>query len=698
MTEKVSDLEFKKMGAEEKFNYLIETAYFSNEEFLIHDSGVYQISYNKLLEIKEWKLLHHSFVLPIEYLQLNPKASEKTANNNVQMNETYVRVLYKSSDGNKNSYSLLPFQEFDDICKSKLRKTDWSKPSRFERAFQAALQVALKTGQSEYVRHDGKIAKPFVVKKRCFNKKGWVQDNKWIHIRDNHPQFVGNTKQRTMSAGSAILCVNTYKKMMKHSLQSCFEMAFHALSYTQGFLRPSNNFSPMYVKFGEPGSGKSSSSIMMNAIECCPQKDMCLFLDRRTSAVAFERILADYNNGFMHIDEIDIIAKGNPDDTAERIIDLCDGSPRSVADQDSEYTQGKVHKGALIATANTPLSEVMKGSGKAAAAMDRIIEINFQDEEIYTYRDISLAEIEEFHNTLLENYGHIYPLFVDYISKNRAKLKEDLLTYEDEIEEGKTKYRSKQIIALLRIGADIVSAVFGIEYGKRCHTAIDIVKRRKFEESSSVVKNFEEVKIMLSLKEWIKANKNCFEWSTFAYSKDETGYHRQKEEARTLTANASKRNGGVFGVIKLEKPCQNEDDLNGTIVIWPNGQENMKRTHKILPADIKKAAEKLDIARVKRLSGNQRETKKEFLENNIFDELVTNATSALEIQLTDYKKFIQSESVVEENDNEIEVSNKEMTDFTKQSRGNDDLINSFDMLKDLNFIEDTPPFDYSDNK
>lgn len=705
MIEEIKKL--KGMTDKERFEYLIESAYFSNDEFLIHDTGVYQLSWNKFLEMHEWKMLHDSFVLPIEFLQLNPKSTEEKSNNNDQINETYVRVLFKSADENKNKNMLLRFDEFDNICRSKLCKTDWMKPPRFERAFQVALQSALKLGQKEYIRHDGKIAKPFVEKKRCFNTKGWVTDDAGndFHIRDNHPQFVGNVKPRTARGGSAIVCVNTFKAMMNESDQTCVEMAWHAASYTRGYLRITSNFSPMLVKHGKPGAGKSTSSLMMNAIECRPEKGECLFVSYKTSHVAFERLLADYTNGPVHIDEIDLIGKGNPDDTAEAIINICDGTPRSVADSDVEYTKGRTHKSGLIGTANQPLSEVMRGAAKAEAAKDRILELDFLDPDIPYFKNVSLNKIEEYHTALLSNYGHIYPLFIDCIIKNKEDLDTEFLVYENEIDlkhkSMKERYRVKQMIAFLRIGADIVGKVFGEEYGKKCHSLIDIIQKRKCEEAPETIENFTEVKIMTSLKEWILANKTNFEWATFAYCKNEnnTNNHTlQKEHAKYLTEGAHRKNNGIFGVITLDRPMLNEKDFEGNIVIYPSGQDNMKRVHKIIPRDVKSAAEKLDLAEIKRLSPNQRKIKKQFLENNIFDELASQATSALFITLTDYTKFIVEESVDQEAEDDFSVSSKDLSRFTEKSPDRN-LISDFETLKSMDFIDDEDGFSpFSEDK
>ncbi|HHL1923311.1 TPA: hypothetical protein ACQ2HY_003318 [Klebsiella pneumoniae] len=706
-----------------RFQYLIDTAFYSDSEYLIHETGFYRKAKTKDDETPYWQLLHENFVYPVGLYQSNP--SDKI-NMNDRLNETYVRVRYLSVDKNKIKEIILTHPDYSNIIKSKLRLAGWIPPVQNEKMIQVAINNALKRGQEDYIKADGTLGKAFVESKLAYTTKGWVktENNDWIHIRETNEQYVGTTKGFSVIEGSAEIQIAVFKEMMRRSPQVCLYVLAMAAAYCRGRIRKTMLFSPMIVFYGEAGKGKTSMYVRMSSVECRPQLNRTLITNYTTTSVAFEKKLADSTSGFYCIDEIDMMGgKGASGDLAENILNICNGIPRSKHDSDIGFTEGYSYDLIMFALSNTSIIDLVKGHKKEEAVSSRLLEIDINDPLLHNFVDVSIDEMERWDALLLENHGHLRGLYVDYIAKNHEKLNDAMLTYENELENNrdyqaiKNDHRKKQILALLHVGADIVSEVFGEEYGQLCLNTVQILQDRYSKKNDIAnVENIKDISLLSNLKHWISQNVQNFVWKNYAYTESSNGNpaHEQQEHAKYLSNKAYNLKDGCFGVIKLNRPMKDELDFDGTIQIFGAGQANLEK-NQINAVILKRVAEKYDLIEKdknkQKLAGKDVKTKKEQLK--VYQDLLSSSgTYSTCFILTDYSEFLkidEEETIVEES---ADIDEKAIEQYSKQHNAvGHELIDNFDQFEnnydqaynqfqDMGLLDEegTPPLTYKEYK
>lgn len=163
--------------------------------------------------------------------------------------------------------------------------------------------------------------------------------------------------------------------------------------------------------------------------------------------------------------------------------------------------------------------------------------------------------------------------------------------------------RTIQTIALSKIGADIVGAILGEEYGMICHEAIDIHKSRfsnkdipQFDVNEKHWDNMDILKLM------INANKASFVWETYAYSDDDSSNRvaAQKSEAKRYSDMAQSK-GNVLGIIHLNSPMETPNDFDGYVILNTMGDEHLRRSFKLEITELVASAKKLELYDTKRV-------------------------------------------------------------------------------------------------
>ncbi|RIL14880.1 hypothetical protein CYQ92_24215, partial [Escherichia coli] len=166
---------------------------------------------------------------------------------------------------------------------------------------------------------------------------------------------------------------------------------------------------------------------------------------------------------------------------------------------------------------------------KEGAIESRIEEFDVQDPELNIFPEYIDDQGEDvvgrWQEEINDNYGHFYPMIIDYIVENADTLNKKIKIYEGELtgdpnyQRLKDDRRTIQTIALLKIGADMIKDIIGDEYGELCHEAIDIHKSRfsNVDEPDFDVNEDNWTRIDI-LKDWINANKGSFVWETYAYT------------------------------------------------------------------------------------------------------------------------------------------------------------------------------------
>lgn len=599
---------------------LIETSFFANNEYLIHETGIYKLKSSNPKgseKVYFWEKISGYYLRPITLLNtVDIDIDDDSTDANRDINTYHVAVEFINIRKEKKQLNI-PHDLFADISRSKLIKVGYSLPPDLNtrREIQKAINAALEAGQSQHRRVDGVIVEPTIGFSEAFVRRGWV--NHTTHIRESHPRFVGSTmKSRTRRRGEAKVQYDVFKQVLRSSRLACIFTAVAFAGYTKGRIRITSNFSPIYNLFGKRGKGKTTLASIIASIEGAPNKEFGLIRDSQSTYVGLESFLANYTNGFFIIDEIDEFFR-NKDAAASRLLAIANNGGRSKFDQDTEATDGKQWNMVIVSTSNAPLEELIKGDIKEGAAQNRIFEFDIEDPEINIFQNTVDSErgdlIEYWLGLLNENYGHLYHDIIDYIVENADKLNENIRTYEAEMKKDPNYLRLKednrtiQSIALSMIGADIVGGVIGNEYGELCHQAIEIHKSRfsnidepEFDESEY---HWEKVD---TLKHWINANKGSFLWETYAYEEEPDGISSnnfimlQKQRAKTLSHNADLK-GNVYGIIKLERPMYDSNDFEGHIVLNTAGEEHFKRTFKVDMNDLKISAQALNLLEAKKL-------------------------------------------------------------------------------------------------
>lgn len=590
---------------------LIDEAFFANNEYVIHESGIYKLKSGKDKSYF-WQKLTDFYIRPVALLNtvdINLDLKEELTDANKEINAFHVSIEFVNIRNEKRRLNI-PHDLFTDLSRSKLIKTGYELPPdlNIRREIQKAINAALRQGQSSYVRTDGVRVEPCVEFSEAYTARGWVNDT--THIRESHPRFVGSTlKLRTDRRGEASIQYDVFKQLIKSSRLFALFTSVAFAGYTKDRIRKTANFSPIWNIYGKAQAGKSTLCLMIASIEGSPTKAAGLIKDSTSTWVGLESFLAGYTNGFFIIDEIDEFFR---DKTAvSRLLAMANNGGRSKFDQDTEATEGKSWNLNIISNSNDKLENLIKGDQKEEAATTRVFEFDVQDKELNIFGDHHDSEgkniITDLQVKLLGNYGHLYQDIIDYIIANADKLDKDILIYEEELKRNphylrlKDDKRTVQCIALEMIGADIVGGVLGDEYGKLCHEAIAIHKSR-FSNIDEPDYNEDDIHWdrMEMLKDFINANKGSFVWETYAYEEkdgdisDNNYLKQQKAKAKFFSTNADMK-GNVLGFIKLDRMMEHAKDFEGSVILTAAGEAHLQRTFKVYISDLKAAANFLGL-------------------------------------------------------------------------------------------------------
>ncbi|MGF3407865.1 DUF927 domain-containing protein, partial [Klebsiella pneumoniae] len=175
-------------------------------------------------------------------------------------------------------------------------------------------------------------------------------------------------------------------------------------------------------------------ALFVASIEGAPSKENGLIRDSKTTYVGLENFLANYTNGWFVVDELDDIFRKNAGDAVSQLMTIANNGGRSKFDQDTEATEGKSWNMVIVSTSNKPLSELVQGDMKEGAIESRIEEFDVQDPELNIFPEYIDDQGEDvvgrWQEEINDNYGHFYPMIIDYIVENADTLNKKIKIYE----------------------------------------------------------------------------------------------------------------------------------------------------------------------------------------------------------------------------------------------------------------------------
>lgn len=576
------------------------------DEYSIGDDGIFIRTiktYKNGVEDVKWVQIHPFPLMPVEAVSMRDEEVFKSVYDDkdkkqVSSNDTKTHIKVKFLDLNgQESFVKIPQSELSQITKQSVLAKRWPLPpaNKMSKVADIMLKV-LADGRKTVVSPAGVEYEPCIISTSGSDNCGW---DKGEHIRAGHPLYVGDEECMTFKAGSAEVQLDIFNNWFDKDLQQAFMGAYQQASYAFDIIYRANvNF--ILELTGKPGDGKSARLLGLSSVEGIPVKGMNrTYFDATASLAGLERHLPLLNNGYVLMDEFDKIVNNDGLKVATQMIFLiANGSQRIIAEANKTTTirKNRPFKLGAIVASNTSIIERIKGHSSFMALKDRFIAIRTDDDEITGFRG-DLTIINVWKRLLEENYGHIYGLTVDYISKNKNKLIEMFTTLQNELYEEDKHFtndmRDAEMIAFLQLGAFLVSQVIGKEAGIAADKAVEIYKNRII--NSTHHEEYNHKIVIERFKEWIADNIGSIRIEGPVY----TGYGRSSEReqldhAERLTNNAIMSNRGAIAGLEQTRRMEHRTDFEGCIWLKPEAEASLEKSGISLD-ELMLAAKELDL-------------------------------------------------------------------------------------------------------
>jgi hypothetical protein len=289
------------------------------------------------------------------------------------------------------------------------------------------------------------------------------------HVRPGSADYVGSYPQTKETSGSFEAWRNAIVDLAIDSPVFTTVLSFAVGSYCRGIPDiPANHSAIIHLHSTDSSIGKSFTQECCASLQTYPHFKGNVFADASSTLAATEIFLAANNHGVMCLDEIhSLLAKDNR--PVERLMVYANGGGRgrvAVRNGSRALESGTEWNATIITSGNCGLESVYLNHPQAPAIRARIIEIDACQTPIFGFTDFD--RINAARAVLLENYGHAYPLIIEYISQNRAKVIAWVQEFKDiakniagDAMSGKLSRRVESC-GLAYAGAHILSEILGI--------------------------------------------------------------------------------------------------------------------------------------------------------------------------------------------------------------------------------------------
>lgn len=304
---------------------------------------------------------------------------------------------------------------------------------------------------------------------RCYGRTGWtVSPNasdeevaQAAYITSADPRFQPDERVSVMHgvAGSEDVWLEVAKRAVEHSQLYGLCLAYASSSFAKGLIFNTNIQANLNI-FGAAGRGKTTALSLVASLQGSGDKsssDTPIVVGGSTDA-SMERAMAASNHGILAIDEADDRIAKNGKTAASALMNLGNGGGRRriILGQAKKI---EVTQNTIFSTSNVSLVERVSHSeiDKDSALRDRVISLSIDDQEIKNPFSNELRGIEE---QLSEHYGHALQSITEMLKAGSAGYKALFANLMAECEAIGLTVRSSQVIAQMKLGAQILADFF----------------------------------------------------------------------------------------------------------------------------------------------------------------------------------------------------------------------------------------------
>lgn len=446
-----------------------------------------------------------------------------------------------------------------------------------------------------------------------YAKPGWTADGKY-HIRPGHPKHIGIGAEygTLMKAGSKELQYSAIKRAIDDALLTAVVLSAAIAGYMRGKLWKTS-VAHSLVLHGEKGRGKSAQLMGVAAIQGKPTSEgNTNFFSGKSTEASLDRELSGNNHGVAVIDDSDDVLIGDKKKGMSRFMNF--GNKGGNTRMENGVSKTYSYDLTIFLSFNANYLDLISGNDKSEALSSRMIGIDINHPLLKTFSDVK--KVNDYRNSLLENYGHMYEDIIEYINNNERKI---IKKYDDifnEIYDDKAMYilkekepRALEFFAICYAGAEALGEILGDKkYEVKAVEAINILVAEYRSENIDNEFDLEKEKkiiphsIYYRLKEFIVTNPSRFHWKTMAYAEPSDSHFNsnhdltriQKAKARDIN-NRLTGNNTVLGVVDITKIMDDVSDLNGSVMLNEAGYKEFEKTYGITKASLLQAVRTINL-------------------------------------------------------------------------------------------------------
>jgi len=607
----------------------IRNAWWSNNDFLICESGMFKRSYpdrrkktsieNSSGNVPEWTQVHSLPVFPVSINNPHYDPFEKGVYNNIKSG--FVEIKFKSALGLEWKNQFISYEQYQNICNSVLKKT-WMVTGFDERTIQRMLNQCFLDGQSGYVNALGEQMPSFLSVQKIFNKSGYSDDfiedaqgnikPTKVFLRKGDAKFLVPDDSQILSVAAGD--INEELRVKREILEcSPFNQCLTMMCLS-GYARGAAinmNFNPYILVHGVASKGKSRAIETIVSNECKPSISVGNVVQAIDATLpGIESNLLDFNHGPYVIDEADELFNKKPSE----VLLLLNGGGNKKRDTKSENSDAifsRTYHNNFLMFGNAPFSKIYSDADqKKVPVLTRGIELDIDDEVIHR-PIVSPMKYSDWNETLFSNYGHVRFLATEYVVENADFLKKlynnfifKSCDHEKELKkvvlegfEDIAKYnfsflkkydRTASVYACMYVGAYIIKHIYGEAIFSKCIDSLrTLFYSRSDEQNPSEIYSNADIDNYNALKSFVidcGLNGQNMIWSGYAWDEtcetfkgDMYKFHEhQKNIAKKITKTAREKNTSILGYVEITKPMLDGNDLVGNVMLTPAGQKRFK--------------------------------------------------------------------------------------------------------------------------
>lgn len=247
-----------------------------------------------------------------------------------------------------------------------------------------------------------------------------IQDGE--HLRAGHPDAISTARITAEARGDRNKQFSLYKEVLENHPVASIVLAHAVSGYLRGFKDFETDHSPIMHVWGQPGGGKSLIGKMAAAIQSNPTGGNN-FVSGSSTKVGLELLLAEQNNGFLVIDDINSFISTNKNPVSA-LVNMANGSSGlKSSNMGQSLAKSKSWLSSLIFTGNIDFSQFSRGHNQEDSLRGRTIEIDTLTSPIFP-QDMLLAW--RYEDSIYANYGHLYEPIINYIKDNEEAIQANI--------------------------------------------------------------------------------------------------------------------------------------------------------------------------------------------------------------------------------------------------------------------------------